>query len=214
MRGLFSLEHNRAVITAMLVLVTAATTRAQANPPSQSPPDLSSPQADTENDPIPVMFPHPETDRVWISGQANFISQWHPAFHSPYQGRNSLPPDAQDASSRVLTLFTGLRLSDRTEVLCDVQETGGHGIGEALGIAGFTNLDVVRNPTLSKAPYVARLMWHRIIALTNKKASAERTPLSLFRQLPERRLEVRFGKLGLVDFFNQNPMAPTATFNS
>jgi hypothetical protein len=32
----------------------------------------------------PTMFPHLETDRLWLSGQANFISQWHPAFHSPY----------------------------------------------------------------------------------------------------------------------------------
>src|ERR1035438_9762678 len=113
----------------------------------------------------PTMFPHPETDRLWISGQANFISQWHPAFHSPYSAKNSLSAEAQDASSRVLTLFTGLRLTSTSELICDVQETGGHGVGEALGLAGFLNLDVVRNPTLSKAPYVARLMWHQIIPL-------------------------------------------------
>src|SRR5260370_11753806 len=53
-----------------------------------------------EADPVPALFPHPETDRVWISGQANWISQWHPAFHSPYQGVNSLPPEKQDATSR------------------------------------------------------------------------------------------------------------------
>src|SRR5260370_42641353 len=35
-------------------------------------------------DPLSTMFPHPESDRFWISGQANLISQWHPAFHSPY----------------------------------------------------------------------------------------------------------------------------------
>src|SRR5947209_7475015 len=82
----------------------------------QSPPDPPTLDADA----VPAMFPHPETDRLWISGQANFISQWHPAFHSPYQGRNSLSPQAQDASSRVLTLFTGLRLSNTSELLCDV----------------------------------------------------------------------------------------------
>src|SRR6266849_9451801 len=75
-----------------------------------------------EADPVPAMFPHPETNRVWISGQANWISQWHPAFHSPYQGVNSLSPEAQDATSRVLTLFTGLRLTGTTELLFDVQE--------------------------------------------------------------------------------------------
>jgi carbohydrate-selective porin OprB len=158
------------------------------------------------------MFPHPESDRIWLSGQANFISQWHPAFHSPYQGRNSLSPEAQDASSRVLTLFTGLRLTQTSEILCDVQETGGHGIGEALGLAGFTNLDVVRNPTLSKAPYIANLMWHQIIPLSKQTAAADRTRSSLFSQLPERRLEIRFGKMGLVDYFDQNSYGTDSNF--
>src|ERR1035438_3935895 len=34
-----------------------------------------------EDDGTPAMFPHPETDRLWLSGQANVISQWHPAFY-------------------------------------------------------------------------------------------------------------------------------------
>jgi len=158
------------------------------------------------------MFPHAEWDRLWLSGQANFISQWHPAFHSPYQAKNSLTPEAQDASSRVLTLYTGLRLTNNTELLCDVQETGGHGVGEALGVAGFFNLDVVRNPTLSKAPYVARLIWHQIIPIGAGKVPSERTPYSLFRELPERRLELRFGKMSLADFFDLNTYGTDTNF--
>jgi high affinity Mn2+ porin len=158
------------------------------------------------------MFPHPEWDRLWLSGQANFISQWHPAFHSPYQGKNSLSPEAQDATSRVLTLFTGLRLTHTTEVICDVQETGGNGLGQALGVGGFFNLDVVRNPTLSKAPYIARLMWHQIIPLSQKKIVSERTPYGLFRELPERRLELRFGKMSMADFFDLNAYGTDSNF--
>ena len=182
-----------------LLLLFAQRLRAQEAPESPAP---SAPTL--ESDPIPAMFSHPETDRLWISGQANFISQWHPGFHSPYEGRNSLSSQAQDASSRVLTLYTGLRFTKSAEVLCDVQETGGHGIGEALGLAGFTNLDVVRNPTLSKAPYVARLMWHQVISLSSEDAPAGRTPFSLFSRLPLRRIEIRFGKFGLADFFDLN----------
>ena len=98
------------------------------------------------------------------------------------------------------------------ELLCDIQETGGHGIGEALGLAGFTNLDVVRNPQLSKAPYVARLMWHQIIPLSRETATSERTPMSLFKELPVRRLEIRFGKFSLVDFFDQNTYGSDSNF--
>src|SRR4029077_9608411 len=178
--------------------------RAQQAPLAKLRSDAPEAPEDPEADPIPVTFPHPETDRWWISGQANVISQWNPAFRSPYEGRNSLSPQAQDATSHVFTLYTGLRLTNNAELLLDIQETGGHGIGEALGLAGFTNLDVVRNPTLSKAPYVARLMWHQIIPLSGEKAPSERTPLSLFPQLPVRRIEIRFGKFSLVDFFDVN----------
>jgi high affinity Mn2+ porin len=211
-----TMPRNRAAVTiryllAAFLAMNAALLHAQNSPGKIDHPNVSS-DADSESDPLPVMFSHPETDRLWISGQANFISQWHPAFHSAYVGRNSLSPEAQDATSRVLTLFTGLRISNTTELICDVQETGGHGIGEALGIAGFTNLDVVRNPLLSKAPYVARLMWHQIIPLSKAKSSAERSPLSLFRELPARRLEIRFGKLSLVDFFDANTNGTDSNF--
>jgi hypothetical protein len=109
-------------------------------------------------------------------------------------------------------LYTGLRLTGTTELLCDVQETGGHGIGEALGLAGFTNLDVVRNPSLSKAPYIARLMWHQIIPLSHRQEGSARTAFSLFSKLPERRLELRFGKFGIADFFDLNTYGSDSNF--
>jgi high affinity Mn2+ porin len=186
-------------LLALFALLNGVPVRAQEAP---SQPDAT--EASDSGNSVPAMFPHPETDRLWISGQANFISQYHPSFTSPYQGKNSLTPQAQDATSRVLTLFTGLRLTNSMELLCDIQETGGHGVGEALGLAGFTNLDVVRNPSLGKAPYVARLMWHQIIPLGPKKIAAQRNQFSLFSELPERRLEFRFGKFSMADFFDLN----------
>jgi high affinity Mn2+ porin len=199
-------------IAFLLCLVSGAQMLAQDVPQeTTASPEEAQANAAIGGDSLTTMFPHAEWDRIWLSGQANFISQWHPAFHSPYQGKNSLSPQAQDATSRVLTLFTGLRLTGTTEFLCDVQETGGHGVGEALGVAGFFNLDVVRNPSLSKAPYVARLMWHQIIPLGSKKPS-ERTPFSLFRELPDRRLEVRFGKMSLADFFDFNNYGTDSNF--
>src|ERR1700687_2871438 len=196
-----------------LRLATPPSARAQDTPADQAPTQSApTPSDDSSSKDPATLFPHSESSRFWISGQANFITQWHPAFHSPYQGPNSLSPEAQDATSRVLTLLTGVEAGSTTEFLFDLQETGGHGIGEALGLAGFTNLDVVRNPTISKAPYVARLMWHQIIPLSGEKSPAERTPLSLFTQLPVRRLEIRFGKFSLVDFFDLNTYGTDSNF--
>ncbi len=46
----------------------------------------------------------------------------------------------------MLTLFTGYEFTPNSMVYLDVEEAGWGGISGALGLAGFTNLDVVRNP--------------------------------------------------------------------
>jgi len=154
--------------------------------------------------PVESMFPRLSDTRFWLSGQANFIFQTHPPFPAPYSGANSLDPNYEKATSRVLTLYTGVRLNNSTELLVDVEEAGGAALSTGLGLAGFTDLDIVRNPLLSKAPYLARGMIHKVFALSKDKVENDRSWLSLFDELPRRRLEVRFGKFSMVDFLDQN----------
>ena len=151
-----------------------------------------------------TVFPHLTDSRFWLSGQANFIFQAHPPFHAPYSGANSLDPHYEKATSRVLTLYAGIRLNGSTEVLADVEEAGGNALSTGLGLAGFTNLDIVRNPLLSKAPYLARGIFHKVLALSSDSIESQRNPLSLFDQVPRRRIELRFGKVSLADFFDVN----------
>jgi high affinity Mn2+ porin len=151
-----------------------------------------------------TVFPHSETARWWISGQVNVVFQWHPSFHALYSGPNSLNARHEHAASRVLTLYTGYQLSQRTEALFDLESAGGKGLSNALGLAGFTNVDVVRNPTLGSKPYVARAMLHHVFALSAKEEKAERAPMSLARKQPERRLELRAGKMSVADYFDVN----------
>jgi high affinity Mn2+ porin len=66
------------------------------------------------------------------------------------------------------------------------------------------DLDVVRNPTLGTTPYIARGMLRQIIPLSHEMVEAERTPWYLATQVPVRRIELRFGKMGLNDFFDIN----------
>jgi high affinity Mn2+ porin len=156
------------------------------------------------DDSTEAMFPHFRDTRFWLSGQVNFIYQTHPEFHALYSGKNSLNPHYEKALSRVMTLYTGVRLNDSTEFLFDVEEAGGSALSTGLGLAGNTDLDIVRNPLLSKAPYLARGMIHKVFALSSDKVENQRSFLSLFDQVPRRRLEVRFGKFSMVDFFDQN----------
>jgi high affinity Mn2+ porin len=159
-----------------------------------------------------AILPHFKDTRFWLSGQANFIFQTHPPFHAPYSGQNSLRPNYEKATSRVMTLYTGVRLNHSTEILVDIEEAGGAALSTGLGLAGNTDLDIVRNPSLSKAPYLSRGMIRKVFALSKDKVENQRSFLSLFDELPRRRLEIRFGKLSMPDFFDVNSVGSDTHF--
>lgn len=137
--------------------------------------------------------------------------QAHPDFHALYSGPNSFSAQHEHATSRVLTLYMGYELTRHTEFLFDVESADGKGLSNALGMAGFTNVDVVRNPALGSAPYIARAIIHQVFAVGSQNNSkqekdddAERTPTSLLTKLPPRRLELRAGKMSIADYFDVN----------
>ncbi len=155
-----------------------------------------------------TMFPHSDTARYWVSGQANSILQMHGHFHSPYEGANSLIDDFESKASEVTTLYLGYQLWPNsrynTDLIVDVENAGGRGISQALGLAGETNLDVVRNPNLSIVPYLSHGEIHQIIGLTDEMTDQDRGPFALATKVPVRRFEIRIGKLGLPDSFDVN----------
>lgn len=188
---------------AVVLLLLSAADLCHAQSSSQQDTGATTTTDESAGEPVTVLSQH-EFGRFWISGQVNVILQWHPSFPADYSGANSLRSRGENATSRVLTLYTGARLTDHLEALVDVESAGGRGISDAFGLAGFTNLDVVRNPDLGSAPYIARAMIHAVIPLSEENVDAEPGPFSLFKKLPVRRLEVRFGKLGIADFFDLN----------
>jgi hypothetical protein len=168
-----------------------------------APEDPPTPTAEGDES-VETMFPHFKDSRFWLSGQANFIFQTHPPFYAAYSGPHSLGAHYDKATSRVLTLYTGVRLNNSTEILVDIEEAGGAALSQGFGLAGNTDLDIVRNPLLSKEPYLSRGMIHKVFAVSTEKVENSRNSLSLFTELPVRRLEIRVGKFGMPDFFDQN----------
>ena len=160
-------------------------------------------QETPDDKPQVTIFPHGDS-HFSISGQINFILQGHRRFPALYSGPNSLKNTSEHALSRALTLYTGVEVRRGTELLFNVEDLSGHGISDALGLGGFTNLDVVRNPDLGPKPYIARIMLHQTIALSRDQSEQEPTPFSISRMVPTKRLEIRIGKLSTVDFFDTN----------
>jgi high affinity Mn2+ porin len=192
----------RALLVCACLLVAASGPPATAQLPSTTAPEHPEPQ--TPNAGAPTMFPHLAEGRFWISGQMNFIFQTNPPFSALYSGPNSFENGHNKATGRVITLYTGVQLGRSTEVLVDGEEAAGLGLGSVLGIAGFVNLDAVRDPSLTGTPYLARAMIHQVIALSHNRSEAARGPLSTFTTLSNRRLEIRAGKFAITDFFDIN----------
>ena len=164
-------------------------------------------QADTPDAPpapLGTFFEHSDTAKWWISGQANFVFQAHGDFYAAYSGPNSFTNAGENANSRVMTLQTAYAFKPYTAIYLNVEEAGGGGLSTALGMAGFVNLDVVRNPTLGEAPYIGRLFFQQVIPFSTETVKSERTPLSLQTEMPVKSLSIRFGKFAMSDFFDNN----------
>jgi high affinity Mn2+ porin len=201
-------------ICALLLFSLCGARGAAAQATEQATRQVADANQPTENaDTAPTVFPHNDSDRWYIGGQANIIFQAHPPFHSPYQGANSLLPRGEYKTSLIGTLYLGLQphrnLRYNTDLIYDEESAGGRGMSEALGTAGEPNLDVVRNPSLGSTPYLARMVVHQTIGFTREMVDADRdiTKLSLATKVPMRRLDLFLGKMTVPDIFDQNSVA-------
>ncbi len=152
-----------------------------------------------------TVFAHSDTLPLWISAQGNYVFQWHPRFHAQYSGTNSFEHASEQAASAIETVYTALRIDPTTEAVADFESAGGSGLSGVVGLAGLPNIDAVRH--LDTTPYVARLWYRKVIALSDETYEAERTPFSQLTTLPVRRLDIHAGKFDLADFFDLNSVA-------
>ena len=163
--------------------------------------------SERQDAPAVSMLPHPES-QWWLSGQANIIFQGRPGFHSTYQGSNSFRNSLEYKTSLVGTFYTAIRrnhsIRNNTDFIYDEEAAGGRGLSQALGLAGFTNLDVVRNPNLGSVPYTARYEIHQVFGLSQQTTEQAPGPFALAPAVSVRRIEFRVGKMTLPDFFDIN----------
>jgi hypothetical protein len=189
------------ILLPLCAALTAAGPRALAKNPEEP---ETNPRGATDL----TFLDHSGTGPLWVSGQANSIFQYSPRFAAPYSGAHSLGPESEHAVSGLFTLYLAYAPVRTTELILDGEAALGGGLSEALGAAGFPNLDVVRNPTLSHLPYVARAEIHHIIPLSQEWIPNEdRGPISSLPFVPVHRLEFRIGKMSTADLFDINPAA-------
>ncbi|MFX7776459.1 cell envelope biogenesis protein OmpA, partial [Acinetobacter baumannii] len=78
----------------------------------------------------------PEPERWNIHGQFTNVTQWHPSFHAPYSGTNSLTPETNNKETADITLYLGVRLWKGAELYANPEIDQGFGLNNTVGLAG------------------------------------------------------------------------------
>ena len=145
-----------------------------------------------------------------LGTQFNLITQHLGDVPGSYQGVNSFGRLPGTKTSDAYGIYTGLAVSPRVTAYLDAEMIRGSGVNKAVGLAGYTNGDVIRQGTvdLGAGPYIARAFVRYTLPL----GGAARDTLPRGQdQVPivvsSRRLEITAGKLAVSDLFDLNRYA-------
>jgi len=135
------------------------------------------------------------------------VTQFHPGFHSPYQGQNSLDPHDRVDETVDLTLFAGLRLWQGAAVYANPELDQGFGLSDTLGVAGFPSGEAYKvgsNPPYLQLP---RAFFRQVIDLGGAREEVADGPNQLADTQTADRVTLTAGKFSAVDLFDTNRYA-------
>jgi high affinity Mn2+ porin len=156
----------------------------------------------TKSDPWPIA-----RDNWNIHGQFTFIEQGYPAFHSPYEGANSLSGVAQAKNTVSATAFLGVRAWEGTEIYFDPELGQGFGLSEVHGVAAFPNGEAQKATFPMPRFNAARIYLKQTFGLGGEQEVIEDGPNQLPGKEDVSRITVVAGKLAVTDFFDHNAYA-------
>lgn len=133
------------------------------------------------------------------------ILQWHPSFHAPYAGQNSLSAPAERAYSVTTTAYLGRKLWHGAAIYFNPEMAGGKGVGSTLGIAGFPNGETFRIGNPEPTVYVARIFLRQHFDLDKAHYEYLSDDANQVREkVSTTRLTISAGKFSIGDFFDNS----------
>ena len=156
----------------------------------------------TSNDPWPI------APGSWnVHGQFTFIEQGFPAFHSPYEGANSLSGANQAKDTASTTAFIGVRAWDGAAIYINPEITQGFGLSDTVGVAGFPNTEVQKASFPMPRFNLARVYVQQTYGLGGEQETIEDGPNQIVGKEDISRITLIAGKLSVTDFFDKNAYA-------
>ena len=148
------------------------------------------------------------TPQNWaIHGQSTFTWYLRPAFRSPYQGPQSLTPDANGRETFDATLYAGARLWPGSEVWINPEVDQGFGLSNTFGVAGYLSGEAYRIGQRDPYFLVQRGFLRQTVNLGGETEKLEPDLNQLGGTQTANRLVFTIGKFSIVDIFDTNRYA-------
>jgi high affinity Mn2+ porin len=139
--------------------------------------------------------------------QATGTLLYHPAFHSPYQGAQSLDPGARGDETTDLTLYAGFKPWKGAEIWINPEIDQGFGLSNTLGVAGYPSGEAYKVGMSDPYLKLPRLFLRQTFDLGGKRDKTEADLNALGGSHTEDRLVLTVGKFGVPDVFDTNSYA-------
>jgi high affinity Mn2+ porin len=150
----------------------------------------------------------PITPEVWaVHGQSTLTWAYQPAFHSLYQGPQSLSPAANGRETFDATLYLGVRPWLGAEIWLNPEADQGFGLGNSFGVAGYLSGEAYK--VGNNTPYyrMARGLFRQTINLGGETEKVDPDLNQLGGSQTSNRLVFTAGKISVVDIFDNNKYA-------
>jgi high affinity Mn2+ porin len=150
----------------------------------------------------------PDLDNFSFHGQATFVDQAYPAFHSASpDGAQSLPQAGQNAETFDLTLYAGFKLWKGAELWVDPEIDQGFGIGNAHGLAGFASAESYKLGWAEPYARVQRAFVRQTIDLGGDAQKVDSDINAFESSTTANRLVLTVGRFQVIDIFDTNKYA-------
>lgn len=149
-----------------------------------------------------------QADVDWsLHGQATFVDQYHPAFRSPYQGKNSLNPKSVGDETFDMTAFLGVRLWKGGEIYADPEIDQGFGLSNTLGVAGFPSGEAYKVGKVDPYFRLQRLFLRQTFDLGGDAQKVDDGQNQVAGSRTADALVITAGKISVTDVFDTNVYA-------
>jgi len=151
--------------------------------------------------------PETQPDRLLVGAQSTYIWQRKSALYSPYEGANSLRPEAETGYTLSATLFLGARPWQGTEVFVNPEVIQAVNISDLHGLGGMSNSENQKGGKQIPTVYLARAFVRQTLSLGGSDIVVDAGQNQFASVVRSRRLVFTVGNMALIDVFDTNHYA-------